>query len=138
MELKVVVLVAIPPVHFGEILLIRKVERMILTCGWDHLEDIWKRRAEKLLDDDQIDALIRQRETSEAKDRILPIGFGHGRPRRFQLCKTADRCLLTARVAVTAKKQQIIDIHFKQLLSNLRGRPHPGSCPRVLCNGVRS
>ncbi len=47
---------------------IRKVEKMILTCGWDHLEDIWKRRAEKLLDDDQIDALIRQRETSEAKE----------------------------------------------------------------------
>ena len=47
---------------------IRKVERMILTCGWDHLEDIWKRRAERLLDDDQIDALIRQRETPEAKE----------------------------------------------------------------------
>ena len=47
---------------------IRKVERMSLTCGWDHLEDIWKRRAERLLDDDQIDALIRQRETPEAKE----------------------------------------------------------------------
>ena len=40
---------------------------MILTYGWDHLEDIWKRRAEKLLDDDQIYALVQQRETSRAK-----------------------------------------------------------------------
>ena len=47
---------------------IRKVEKMILTCGWDHLGDIWKRRAEKLLDDAQIAALIRQRETSKAKE----------------------------------------------------------------------
>ena len=46
---------------------IRKVEKMILTYGWDHLEDIWKRRAEKLLDDDQIYALVQQRETSRAK-----------------------------------------------------------------------
>ena len=46
---------------------IRKVEKMILTCGWDRLEDIWKRRAEKLLDDDQIAALIRQCEASRAK-----------------------------------------------------------------------
>ena len=30
--------------------------------------DIWKRRAEKLLDDAQIAALIRQRETSKAKE----------------------------------------------------------------------
>lgn len=36
---------------------VRKVEKMILSCGWEALEDIWKRRAEKLLDDDRIDEL---------------------------------------------------------------------------------
>lgn len=36
---------------------VRKVEKMILTHGWDDLEIIWKRRAEKLLDADQIDEL---------------------------------------------------------------------------------
>ena len=36
---------------------IRKVERMILTHGWEDLDDIWKRRAEKLLDEERIDEL---------------------------------------------------------------------------------
>ena len=36
---------------------IRKVETMILAHGWDDLDTIWKRRAEKLLDDDRIDEL---------------------------------------------------------------------------------
>jgi len=39
---------------------IRKVETMILAHGWDDLETIWKRRAEKLLDDDQIDELTQR------------------------------------------------------------------------------
>ena len=39
---------------------IRKVEAMILTHGWEALEDIWKRRAEKLLDDDRIDELTQR------------------------------------------------------------------------------
>lgn len=37
---------------------VRKVEKMILTHGWETLEDIWKRRAEKLLDDDRISELM--------------------------------------------------------------------------------
>lgn len=40
---------------------VRKVEAMILAQGWDSLDSIWKRRAEKLLDDDRIDELDRQR-----------------------------------------------------------------------------
>lgn len=36
---------------------IRKIEAMILAHGWDDLDAIWKRRAEKLLDDDRIDEL---------------------------------------------------------------------------------
>ena len=39
---------------------IRKVETMILAHGWEALEDIWKRRAEKLLDDDRIDELTQR------------------------------------------------------------------------------
>lgn len=39
---------------------IRKVEKMILTCGWDDLDALWKRRAEKLLDDDRIYELNQQ------------------------------------------------------------------------------
>lgn len=38
---------------------IRKVETMILLHDWDDLEAAWKRRAEKLLDDDRISELIR-------------------------------------------------------------------------------
>ena len=37
---------------------IRKIEKMILVHGWDDLEDCWKRRAEKLLEEDRIDELI--------------------------------------------------------------------------------
>lgn len=35
---------------------------MILTHGWDALEDLWKRRAEKLLDTERIEELILQRQ----------------------------------------------------------------------------
>ena len=45
---------------------VRKVEKMILTHGWEALEDIWKRRAEKLLDGDRISELIQQWELSKA------------------------------------------------------------------------
>ena len=44
---------------------IRKAEAMILAHGWDALEDTWKRRAEKLLDEDRIDELLRQRQISQ-------------------------------------------------------------------------
>lgn len=37
---------------------IQKAEKMILAHGWDDLEASWKRRAEKLLDDDRISELI--------------------------------------------------------------------------------
>jgi len=40
---------------------VRKVEKMILAFGWKDLEDIWKRRAEKLLDEEQIDNLLQHR-----------------------------------------------------------------------------
>ncbi len=40
---------------------------MILTYGWDDLEDIWKRRAEKLLDEEQIDELIQCRAAEQLK-----------------------------------------------------------------------
>lgn len=39
---------------------IRKAEAMILTHGWDALEDLWKRRAQKLLDAERIDELVKQ------------------------------------------------------------------------------
>ena len=42
---------------------IRKAEAMVLSHGWDGLEDMWKRRAEKLLDGDRIDELLQQRQT---------------------------------------------------------------------------
>lgn len=41
---------------------IRKAEAMVLAHGWDGLEDIWKRRAEKLLGGDRIDELLQQRQ----------------------------------------------------------------------------
>lgn len=41
---------------------IRKVEKMVLTHGWDTLEDIWKRRAKKLLDGKRIDELLQLRQ----------------------------------------------------------------------------
>ena len=37
---------------------IRKVEKMILTHGWEELDSAWKRRAEKLLDEDRISELV--------------------------------------------------------------------------------
>ena len=55
---------------------IRKVETMVLAHGWDGLEDIWKRRAEKLLDDDRIEELLQQRQTSKTappKDTQLSL-----------------------------------------------------------------
>ena len=45
---------------------IRKAEAMVLAHGWDGLEDIWKRRAEKLLDGDRIDELLQQRQATKA------------------------------------------------------------------------
>ena len=45
---------------------IRKVEAMILTHGWEALEDIWKRRAKKLLDGKRIDELLQQRQAPKA------------------------------------------------------------------------
>ena len=45
---------------------IRKAEAMVLAHGWDGLEDIWKHRAEKLLDGDRIDELLQQRQASKA------------------------------------------------------------------------
>ena len=41
---------------------IRKAEAMVLAHGWDALEDMWKRRAEKLLGGDRIDELLWQRQ----------------------------------------------------------------------------
>jgi len=57
---------------------IRKAEKMILTYGWDDLEDIWKRRAEKLLDEEQIDDLLQRRaseqtETAQAAEEQISI-----------------------------------------------------------------
>ncbi len=46
---------------------IRKVEKMILTSGWTGLDNGWKRRAEKLLDDGRIEELARQWEQSKAE-----------------------------------------------------------------------
>ena len=46
---------------------IRKAERMILTNGWDALDDGWKHRAEKLLDDDRIEELVAQWERSKTE-----------------------------------------------------------------------
>lgn len=45
---------------------IRKVEAMVLAHGWDALEDTWKRRAKKLLDGDQINELLQQRQAPKA------------------------------------------------------------------------
>lgn len=39
---------------------IGKAERMILTHGWDDLDGVWRRRAEKLLDSERIEELHRQ------------------------------------------------------------------------------
>jgi len=52
---------------------VRKVEKMILAYGWDDLEDIWKRRAEKLLDAEQIDDLLRRRTAEQLKPAQSPM-----------------------------------------------------------------
>lgn len=44
---------------------IRKAEKMILTYGWEDLEDYWKRRAKKLLDEDRIDELLQSRASGQ-------------------------------------------------------------------------
>lgn len=46
---------------------IRKVEQMLLTCGWNGLDDLWRRRAEKLLDDQRIDELHLQWKAAQAQ-----------------------------------------------------------------------
>jgi len=52
---------------------IRKVEKMILTYGWDDLEDSWKRRAEKLLDEERIGELVQRRTAEQLKPVQSPI-----------------------------------------------------------------
>lgn len=52
---------------------IRKVEAMILAQGWDSLDDIWKHRAEKLLDADRIDELDRQWKASLSKQEEVQL-----------------------------------------------------------------
>ena len=54
---------------------IRKAEAMVLAHGWDGLEDIWKRRAEKLLGGDRIDELLQQRQAPKTAP-----------PKETQLC----------------------------------------------------
>lgn len=44
---------------------IRKVERLILTYGWDNLGNDWKRRAKKLLGGDRIYELVEQWESAK-------------------------------------------------------------------------
>lgn len=44
---------------------IRKAEKMILAYGWEDLEDYWKRRAKKLLDEDRIDELLQSRTSGQ-------------------------------------------------------------------------
>ena len=48
---------------------IRKAEAMILAHGWDALEDTWKRRAEKLLDEDRIEEALIKANKSQANKR---------------------------------------------------------------------
>lgn len=48
---------------------IRKAEQMLLTHGWYGLDDIWRRRAEKLLDDERIDELNLQ--WKAAQEQVL-------------------------------------------------------------------
>lgn len=45
---------------------IKKMERLILQCGWEGLDRIQRRRAEKLLDADRIDTLRQMRKKREA------------------------------------------------------------------------
>ena len=46
---------------------IRKVEQMLLTHGWNGLDDLWRRRAEKLLDDERIEELVLQRNAAKVQ-----------------------------------------------------------------------
>ena len=46
---------------------IRNVEQMLLTCGRNGLDDLWRRRAEKLLDDQRIDELHLQWKAAQAQ-----------------------------------------------------------------------
>lgn len=46
----------------------RKIEQIILTNGWDDLEDIWKHRARKLLEDSRIYELDRQHNSTGAPE----------------------------------------------------------------------
>ncbi len=52
---------------------IRKVEAMILTHGWGDLDAIWKRRAEKLLDDDRIDELAQRHRAGQLTLAQVPM-----------------------------------------------------------------
>ena len=46
---------------------IRKAEQMFLTHGWNGLDDLWRRRAEKLLDEQRIDGLHLQWKAAQAQ-----------------------------------------------------------------------
>lgn len=56
---------------------IRKVEQMLLASGWYGLDDIWRRRADKLLDDERIEELHRQwkksKEEKQSEEMQLSI-----------------------------------------------------------------
>jgi len=45
---------------------VRKAERMLQSHDWKDLDDIWKYRVEKLLDEDRIEELIQQRNAAKA------------------------------------------------------------------------
>lgn len=50
---------------------------MLLTSGWYGLDDIWRRRADKLLDDERIEELHRQwkksKEEKQSEEMQLSI-----------------------------------------------------------------
>lgn len=46
---------------------VRKAEKMVLDNGWTELDALWQRRAEKLLSEDRIQELLRQREDLKAQ-----------------------------------------------------------------------
>lgn len=52
---------------------IRKVEKMILTHGWEDLGGAWKRRAEKLLDEDRISELVQSHITGQQTPARTPL-----------------------------------------------------------------
>lgn len=51
---------------------IRKVEKMILACGWEELDDAWKRRAAKLLDEERISELNQAHAAGQLASAQLP------------------------------------------------------------------